>query len=360
MKISDIDKNFEIKAIEESNGLEFYDVRRPPFCVYGLYDYKNEPQFKRLPDDIAAATSGAVAYLAWQTAGGRVRFSTNSRRIAIKTVMQRVEHFSHMPMSGSAGFDVYVDEPESRLSRHHRTFIPACGMSDGFTSEISFYTTGERYITINFPLYSGVTELYIGIESGSTLGEGAKYRSELPIVYYGSSITQGACASRPGLAYSNIVSQRTWLDHINLGFSGNGRAETAIVDYMAKLPMLAFVSDYDYNAPNADYLSETHCRMYKKIRKQNPDLPYIMLSRCSFDVDYEGSILRRRVVEDTYRYARDNGDNNVYYIDGASIFRGRYEDIATVEGCHPNDVGMILMADAIEAELKRALTQNLL
>ena len=84
--------------------------------------------------------------------------------------------------------------------------------------------------------------------------------------------------------------------------------------------MLAFVADYDHNAPKVDYLAETHCRMYKIIREKNPDLPYIMLSRPDFQKSRADSIARRNVVIDTYRYALAQGDKNIYYIDGESIF----------------------------------------
>jgi len=91
-------------------------------------------------------------------------------------------------------------------------------------------------------------------------------------------------------------------------------------------------------------------------------MPYIMLSRPDFDSAfgyYDDNILRRAVVFDTYRFARDRGDRNVYYIDGQSIFRGKYTNMCTVDGSHPTDLGFALMADAIEAELQRAMTQHL-
>ena len=186
-----------------------------------------------------------------------------------------------------------------------------------------------------------------------------QYRDLPPIVYYGSSITQGGCASRPGNTYQSVLSQRLNIDHINLGFSGNGKGEDSIVEYMASLKMSAFVSDYDHNAPSVEHLRNTHCKMYQKIRAAHPDIPYIMLSRPDFDHAYNDSIRRRDVIYETFRYAHAQGDRNVYFIDGASIFRGKYADMCTVDGCHPTDLGFALMADAIEAELERAMTQHL-
>lgn len=356
-RIEEIDKNFAVPADVSDIDADYYDVREAPFKVYGLYDYKNEPEFKRMPDEIGLNVNAGVAELYKHTAGGRVRFSTDSDVVILKAVMSKPHRFPHMPRSGAAGFDLYIDDAESG-SRYHRTFMPPHDFENGYASRIRLHGGKKhRYITVNFPPYNDVKEVYIGVRKGSTVGEGLGYRNDKPVIYYGSSITQGGCASRPGNSYQNIISRRMNLDYINLGFSGSGLAEDNIVDYMSRLPMCAFVSDYDHNAPNPEHLKNTHRRMYEKIRAANPDIPYIMISRYDFDCAYDENILRRDVIYETYRYARQNGDGNVYYIDGASVFRGSYEDMCTVDGTHPNDLGFALLADAIGAELKRAFTQ---
>ena len=356
--IEEIDKNFAVPTDVSDIDADYYDVREEPFKVYGLYNYKIEPEFKRMPDEIGLNVNDGVASLYKETSGGRIRFSTDSDVVILKAVMGRPHGFSHMPRTGAAGFDLYIDDPESG-SRYHRTFVPPFDFDGGYASRIRLHGGRKhRYITINFPLYNAVKEVFIGVRKGLSVGEGLGYRNEKPVIYYGSSITQGGCASRPGNCYQNVISRRMGLDYINLGFSGSGCAEDNIVEYMSKLPMCAFVSDYDHNAPNVDHLSATHLNMYKKIREKNPTVPYIMISRYDFDCAYDENILRRDVIYETYRYARQNGDENVYYIDGASVFRGPYEDMCTVDGTHPNDLGFALLADAIGAELKRAFTQH--
>ena len=282
--ISKIDKNLSVETTLLKDGVAFYDVRRAPFRVYGLYDYKNQPIFRRLPEEVAAATSDGVAHLSKHTAGGRVRFATDSDFICIKAKMNSITLLPHMPTSGTAGFDLFIDSPDGAESRYVRTFMPPWHTKDeGYESRIDLGSKKLRYFTINFPSYSGVDELLVGISEGSTLGEGLPYRSLAPFVYYGSSITQGGCASRSGNIYQNVVCRRTNIDYINLGFSGNGRAEDAIVDYMASLQMSAFISDYDHNSPSREHLSATHYKMYEKIRAAHPDIPYIMLSKCDLD-----------------------------------------------------------------------------
>ena len=360
-KIAELDKNFTVETVLKKDGISFYDVRKAPFSVYGLYDYKNQPHFRRLPEAVAKATSEGVTTLAKHTSGGRVRFSTDSEFICIKTKMNSISLFSHMPASGAAGFDLFIDSPDGAESRYVRTFMPPWHTTEaGYESKIDLSGKKLRHFTINFPSYSGVDELWVGISDGAILGEGLKYRDAAPILYYGSSITQGGCASRSGNIYQNVVCRRTNFDYINLGFSGNGRGEDAIVDYMASLNISAFVCDYDHNAPSRNHLSATHYKMYEKIRAAHPDIPYIMLSKCDLDQDYDANLARREVVYESFCRARANRDKNVYYIDGASIFRGPYQNMCTVDACHPNDLGFALMADAITAELERALTQNII
>lgn len=339
-------------ALEQEN-LVFYNPRFAPFRIYGLYQPENGQTFRRIPKEVAEATSRGVANHAGHTAGGRVRFSTDSPFVAIKAILPSVTHFAHMPLTGTSGFDLYIDTEGG--SRYYRTFMPGPNMKDGYESLIRFETRKMRHITINFPSYNRVTDLYIGLAADAKVEEGKKYLSELPVIYYGSSITQGACASRPGLSYENFIARKYNLDYVNLGFSGNGKAELPIVRYMASLPMLCFVSDYDHNAPDTAYLRDTHRRMYEIIREQNPDVPYLMISRPNFLHDRNLSIANREVILDTFRYAKDNGDKNAYFLDGEGLFHGPYEDSCSVDDLHPNDIGMMRMGDVIGRKLERML-----
>lgn len=350
---AEVDRNMIVPTTLTEPDLHFYDVRHAPFQLYGLWNAQTETVFKRLPDDVAAATSDAVKTLARQTAGGRVRFSTDSQYVAIKAIMPYVKQMDHMPLSGSCGFDLYLDTETDAHYSH--TFRIPTNAKDGYESIARFPDRKLRYFTINFPSYNAVSALYIGLQEGALVGEGRAYRSMAPVFYYGSSITQGACASRPGLAYENIISRRLNLDFVNLGFSGSGRAEPAICTWMAEQTMSIFVSDYDHNAPNAAYLATTHYPLYEAIRRKHPDIPYIMISRPDFDCNYNESVARRAVISESYSRALAAGDRNVYFIDGQSIFRGPYEDSCTVDRTHPNDLGFMLMANAIGRVVERAL-----
>ncbi|MBR4881010.1 MAG: hypothetical protein IKU19_03700 [Clostridia bacterium] len=322
---------------------------------------EEEPYFRRLPQAVADATNAGVGRLSHCPAGGRVRFSTDSRFIAIRVSMPGVTRFYHMPLSGTAGLDLYIDKTEDDVLDpavedlgFYRVFVTPYDMQDGYEARIDLGTKKMRYRTINLPSYSNVKDLYIGIDEDSTLNGGLRYLPILPVVYYGSSITQGACSSRPGNIYQNIIARRLNIDYINLGFSGSARGEKTIRDYMATLSMSAFVSDYDHNAPSPEYLEETHFELYKTIRENHPNIPYIMITRPDYR-NGDRTAQRRQVVIDSYEKAKVLGDKNVYFIDGKDFFTGRFNDMCTVDACHPTDLGFAFMADAIGDMLQKVL-----
>ena len=172
------------------------------------------------------------------------------------------------------------------------------------------------------------------------------------MVFYGSSITQGAFACRPGNSYQNFLSRALDMDYVNLGFSGNCLGDPELVDYMAKLPMCCFVCDYDHNAPTAEHLEKTHFEVYRRIREQNPDLPFIMISKPDYRPHQPA---RRAVIMESYRKALAAGDKNVYFLDGSAFFTGAEREACTMDGTHPNDLGLYRMAKGMEHLLRRIL-----
>lgn len=353
-KYVEVDKNLAIETSFPETDVRFHSVRHAPFELYNFYDPAGQQIFRRLPEDVAAATSDGVAKLCRESAGGRVRFSTDSQYILIKAVMPVVGRNSHMTLAMSAGFDLYEDYPSGE-SKYIRVFMPPYNMDGGYEQIIRFGSRKMRYFTINFPIHSVVSELYVGLQEDAALGEGRKYSDDKPIVIYGSSIVHGTAATRPGLVYTNILSRYLDMNVVNLGFSGKALAEPAIIDWIAAQDMRLFVLDYDHNAPTPEYLGETHLPAYKKIREAHPDMPIIMVTRPNVATNGSKAMERKDVVIDTYRAARDAGDRHVYYVDGESFFLGKFENECTMDGVHPNDLGFTLMAEGLECEIRRAL-----
>lgn len=353
--ISKIDPNLKVTTTLNEEDIQFYDVRNEPFRGYGLYKFSEGTQFRRMPEDVAKETSEGVFALHTNTAGGRVRFKTNSKYIAIKSIMPDICNFPHMTLIGTSGFDLY--ENVNNSSNYVKSFMPPVGMKNGYESIIYFETNEMRDLTINFPLYNNLDSLYIGIQNSAVLERGGEYKYKKPVLYYGSSITQGGCASRPGNCYQNIISRKLDCDYINLGFSGGGRAEETIVNYMASLDISVFVCDYDHNAPTVEYLNQTHGKLYELFRNKQPYTPIIFVSKPDFKVSSEDDINRRSIIYQTYQNAVNRGDQNVYFIDGETLFGTENRDCCTVDSCHPNDLGFERMAVIIGSVLEKSLNK---
>ena len=337
MKTVDIDSKIE-------KNLVFYDVLDEPFSLHGV-TYENG-KYRRMPESVARKVSNDVYFLHTNTAGGRIRFKTDSRIVAVNTTLENVGRMYHFALTGSAGFDIYSDNV------YAGTFFFPFDFNDSYEAFIEFPDNSEKEITINMPLYSNVLSVYIGLEKRSSLKKSSDYINNNPVIYYGSSITQGGCASRPGNTYQAILSRKYNLDYINLGFSGSAKAEDSIIEYVSSLKSDMFVLDYDHNAPTAEHLKNTHYKFYSEFRSKNPEIPVLLLTRPKYHLDND-EINRLNIVKETYDTALKNGDNNIYFIAGNELIRGEFIETATVDNCHPNDTGFLSMALSIEPVIKR-------
>ncbi|MBP3634330.1 MAG: hypothetical protein J6J43_07130 [Oscillospiraceae bacterium] len=345
--LSEVDPNLRIPGFVAGEDVCFYDVRQEPFRVYGVFYEKD--RFRRMPEEVALSVSKNVHYLHSNTTGGRVRFVTDSPYVAVHMETDHVDRMPHFSMTGMSGLDLYAD------GRYCGTFVPPTDLEDGFENILDLPSAQLREMTIHMPLYTDVKTLKIGLKEGSQLLPPSPYAYDKPVVFYGHSITQGACASRPGNSYPNMLSRRLQIDHINLGFSGSAKAEPQMAEYIASLPMLAFVMDYDGNSPTREHLQSTHEPFFKIIREKNPELPVIFMTatnQARFFRDKELEC-RKDVIRRTYENALAAGDQHVYYLDGSKIYEG-FDD-ATVEGCHANDLGFWLQANAVGALLQQIL-----
>lgn len=331
----------------------FHDPRRAPFEIFGLYNPgSDDGVYRRLPDEVAKSVSSGVASLYLNTAGGRIRFATDSETIIIRAKTAERVPMHHCTPLMEGGFDIYLDGEGA--SRFLGSFKFDTRSSVDYEASLRL-GAGMKQLTLNMPLYGSVTGLSIGLSEGAVLTAHAPYRHPVPIVFYGSSITQGACASRPGLCYQAYISRRFDCDYINLGFSGNARGEESIARYMAELKMSAFVSDYDHNAPDTRHLKDTHNRLYRIIRDSHPDIPYFMISRPDFNFDSREDIERRAIIMESYLDAYRSGDNNVWFIDGSAFFSFDARGECTIDGCHPTDLGFYRMAEVIGDAISNVL-----
>lgn len=347
-KIEEIDKN--LKVVQACDGgMVYHNVLEPPFSLYGVF--YEDGKFVRMPAAVAATVNEGVAGLFDNTAGGRVRFSTDSRKISIRVGWRDTGFMHHMSVVGQAGFDLYVDCGEGEV--FYKSFIPPADTKGGYTSQIiDVWMKGNRTFTVNFPLYHNVSSLEIGLEADASLGEPTPYKDVLPMVYYGSSITQGGCASRPGNSYQGFISRHYNVDYINLGFSGSARGEEKIARYIASLDMSLFVLDYDHNTPSYEHLVATHEPFFRIIREAHPTMPIIIMSRPAMYSYVDDLKTREGVIKKTYLNAREAGDENVYFIDGKELYEICGAE-GTVDGTHPTDLGFFSMAERLIKEIDK-------
>lgn len=355
MDIQKIDKNFAALTVQEG-GVEWFDPLEKPFETNGVFfDGK---QYLRMSESAAQKVSPDVYGLNHSTAGGRVRFSTNSPYIALKCVEPSGMFMQHMPFFGTHGFSVYIGGVYEGCVCFPRTLTVLEDKQLVFSgvcyAKHRAHKPGDmRDVCVHFPLYNGVFRVLVGVKKGSQLSAPKPFAVQDPVVFYGSSITQGGCASHAGNEYTAAACRDLNVDHINLGFSGNAKGEIAMAKYIAGLKMSAFVFDYDYNAPSVEELKKTHKPFYREIRAAHPDLPVLFMTIPNFDYD-PSAPLRRQVVLETFLDAKSRGEN-VWFIDGETFYGAENRDACAVDTCHPNDLGFYQMARAVKPVLKEML-----
>ncbi len=373
MNIADIDKNLAYTAIKEKD-IQWINANTKPFSLHGITYSTNEQCYRRMTKEVAESSDlgKGMPYLCYSTSGGRLRFRTNSPYVALKCVIPARDIMEHMPIIGSFGFSIYSDgKYAGKYSPIWKNILNP--IEGEVPKEGVYYTlnygkisfdginylsgTGIREIELHFPLYGGVIELFVGIKGGSEILPPREYTYSKPVVFYGSSITEGGCASHAGNDYVALVSRWLDTDFLNLGFSGHAQGEKTIADYLASLDPSVYVIDYDYNAPNVKHLQSTHYPLYATLRHKHPHTPIIFMSKPDCDYDPKADE-RRAVIYETYRKAVENGDKNVSFIDGRILFGEQDRDACTVDKCHPNDLGFYRMAKAVYPVLKKYLVKK--
>ncbi len=356
MNISSLDKNMQIETNISRPGLQYINAESEPFRTYGVF--REYGFYARIPSKVAGVMKKQLTeeerareIHRSSTAGGRIRFVTDSPYVAINAKLDGIYQYTTMSITGTCGFDIYAD------GWCAGAFRPPVDLKDGyFESVVDLGVSKKREITIDMPLYCNVVELYIGLDETCSVSRAPDYKYEKPIVFYGSSITHGACASRPGMNYPAQLSRLLNTNFHNLGFGGCAKAELEMAEYVASLDMSIFVYDYDHNAPTPEYLSQTHERMFKIVRAAHPDLPIIMITCPRNDLSGKWGE-RREIIKRTYDNAVARGDKNVYIIYGTELFPELGSEFS-VDGTHPTDLGFYFMANRIAPVIREILEKD--
>jgi hypothetical protein len=312
--------------------------------------------YDRLPAEAEGTVRPPVWNLALDSAGLRYRFVTDADTIHARWKLRKANlALPHMPATGVSGLDLYVRQGD----RWHWLGAGRPIKQENEQVLVRGLTKQKREYLLYLPLYNGVERVEIGLaESASWEAAPDRYRGRKPIVFYGTSILQGGCASRPGMAYPSIISRAIDWPVINLGFSGNGKTEPEMAKLLAQLDPAAYVLD---SLPNLspDEARERVEPFFRVIRDAHPSTPVILVENVTY-TDSAFVAARRQKAVDVNNHLRSlfekwtgGGDRHLHYVPTSQLFGADGED--TVDGTHPTDLGFLRMAEGILPAVRAAL-----
>lgn len=311
--------------------------------------------FDRLPGRAEGVVRKEVWNLSRDSAGMLTRFTTDSPEIHVDyTLFRERLALPHMPATGVSGLDLYGDASGGQW-RWVAVMRPQEQRVRGLL--IKELDGTERRYTLYLPLYNGVDSLKVGILKGARFSP-VKPREDAPIVFYGTSITHGACASRPGMAHPSILGRRLNRPVVNLGFSGNGRMEKEVGSFLAELNAAVYVIDCLPNM-NGEQVLERAEPLVGQLREARPRTPVVLVEDRSFTNSWIRPSARahheasRAALRQVYRKLSKSGIKGLFYLEGARLLGDDSE--GSTDGSHPSDLGFMRQADRFEPVLRKAL-----
>lgn len=346
-----------LSVVLQANSQEIVYTDASQFPLYGKVSDNTTERYVRLPDELKDVCRGPVWYLGQNSAGLFITFRSNSPSIHVKWDSMFNNSMNHMTDTGTRGLDLYVlHEGKWRFAGSGRpigketTCKVICNMDPQY-----------REYMLYLSLYDGVSSLEIGVEQGYVVQMPSQERPsrERPVVMYGSSILQGGCASRPGMAHTNIISRRLDREVINLGFSGNALLDIEIAALMASVEDPGvFVLDYVPNA-SAEAIDEVGEQFFRVLRDAHPEVPVIFIedplfAHSVFDNAIKDEINRKNEAQKRlYQTLLAAGEDKLYYIAADGLLGDDGE--GTVDGIHFTDLGMTRYVDCVLPVIIEAL-----
>jgi len=335
----------------------YYDADQ--FPLIGKTSNETETRYERLPTCLKEVCRSPVWNLGKNSSGLAIRFRTNSTAISAKWEVTNDNRMSHMTETGIKGLDLYAWEKDHW--QPVRAAIPSGKVNE--RTIISDMTPQDREFMLFLPLYDGVISLSIGIDSAAYILDPALPFPDTshPVLVYGTSITQGGCASRPGMSCTNILTRRLNREVINLGFSGNGKLDFEIAELMAtRHDASLFVLDF---IPNVDsiLLKEKTRPFFERLRKSNPDIPILFVEtiiypHSFYDKNTHQIITEKnRLLREEFEIIKHAGEKNVYYLANDGLIGQDGE--ASVDGIHLTDLGFYRLAERMYNTIVEILTK---
>ncbi len=362
--IKKVDSNF----INQENKDELYYIDpkiSDSVKIYGLYWFNEDKRYHRLSknlDEVLPQLEGSVDVLAGNSSGGIIAFYSNTNILKIKVKLSFKFHMGHMPYTGQAGFDLYIGDTYQNMNFYRTSNFDFSKNEYEFTffNHKTLNKNNKLYV-LNFPLYATVEEVLIGVNPISNVYPcNDLFNDNGKIVFYGTSITQGGCASRPGMSYTQILSRKLGIECLNYGFSGNGKGHIEIAQALSEIKNVKmFVLDYEANA-TFDRLKATLDNFVKCLRKEYPNVPIVIMSKIQMYLEFHDDDYcknEKKIRNYQKNYVKKANDENLYYIDGSKVFGKTNISEKTVDGCHPTDYGFISMAEYLYPIINKILSK---
>lgn len=299
----------------------------------------------------------AVQHLASNAAGLNLTFQTNSKSIKVKWTLGKYENFKNMTPIAINGVDLYGWN--GHAWQYMAATAPAPSAKTDSATLIANLDGNMRYYKLYLPLYSELKSIAVGVESTATITPAdANFMPKQKVVIYGSSITQGAAASRAGMAYPSIISRKYNVETFNMGFSGNGKIEIEVADVIAKMPADLYVLDCVPN-PTPEQIKARTVPFIQKLRSLKPGIPILMVESIFRETGNWDSKVHDRVTEQNanfrtaYEQLKAQNFGQLYYIKSDELLGTDHE--AIVDGTHPNDIGMARIAECVGKEIAKIL-----
>ena len=312
--------------------------------------------YVRLPDRAQGVVRDAVWGLSRNSAGLSLVFRSDATDIEVRYQVSGGYNMFHMPSTGVSGIDLFARDSGGKMRWCAPQFPPS--FNDTITyryNSIAYPEDGVYEYHMFLPLYNSVKWLEVGVPEGAGL-EFIPIGDEKPVVIYGTSIAQGACASRPGMCFGNMISRHMQIPVVNLGFSGNGKLEPEVLDFICEIDASVFILDCLPNLGSAGDIKERVIKAVIQIRTGS-DSPILLVDHCGNSGEKTSQVQSVRITTNAeqraaYEALLAAGYKDVYYL--------AYEEIGLgmdgmVEGIHPTDVGMTRYAEAYEKKLREIL-----
>ena len=355
-EIAKWDPRMAVTTAVVTNGVKWIDGKCLPIEGRAFRDVDH--YYDRLPANVTTNVNAGVRGMKHHTSGMLFRFSTDSKKLEFRWMpySERLE-MDHMPSTGVSGIDVYRWDAKKGRWMYVKTGRIREAKNGG---SLSIPWTPGTPCLVNLPLYNGIKSFSLGIEPGATVKALPPRASGVnkPVVFYGTSITHGGCCTRPGLAFVNRVGRDLDVPVVGLGFSGSGVMEFEMSEHLARIDASCYVLDCLWNM----HLKETpknlgrsvegnYEKFIRNLRAKRPGVPIVMAEQC--DVYMGGPNDKDKFIRGLYEKLVAEGWKDLVYLPKDNMYTGDFE--GTVDGCHPNDLGMESMSKAFGAAVKEAL-----